>query len=296
MKTRTRVTSIPLLLAASVGLGRLGHVFADESTPETNTMPAGYDELDLKVEESGVTGMPDSVTSGRYLVKVSGPEPTEMGASGAIFLQLPEGVTPEQAYEDTQAAGDNPPPWFLDAHFGGGVSLDQGTESWSVIDLTPGTWIVTTPYGTTLGVQFEATGDMPADIPAPEANVNVELMEMNIHVSDGAFIVGENVVTAMNIGATLHELNISKIPDGTTKEQVDQLFQILMSGATPATGDIQESDAVPVATLPQISSQVSATSPVSLEAGTYLLACWIPDPETGMPHAMMGMYDVIEVK
>ncbi|MCO5226838.1 MAG: hypothetical protein M9934_00975 [Thermomicrobiales bacterium] len=73
-----------------------------------------------------------------------------------------------------------------------------------MIDLTPGTWIVTTPYGTTLGVQFEATGDMPTDIPAPEANVNVELMEMNIHVSDGAFIVGDNVVTAMNIGATLH--------------------------------------------------------------------------------------------
>ncbi|MCO5226837.1 MAG: hypothetical protein M9934_00970 [Thermomicrobiales bacterium] len=57
--------------------------------------------------------MPDSVISGRYLVKVSGPEPTEMGASGAIFLQLPEGVTPEQAYEDTQAAGDSPPPGSL---------------------------------------------------------------------------------------------------------------------------------------------------------------------------------------
>ena len=35
---------------------------------------------------------------------------------------------------------------------------------------------------------------------------------------------------------------------------------------------------------------------LSLEPGTYAATCWIPDPETMMPHAMMGMYNVFVVE
>lgn len=293
MNTRVRVTGIPALVAASFGIGIFGRTLAQDAT--AGAKPAGFDEITLKVEDSGVTGMPESVAAGRYLVNVTGPEPGEMGPSGAIFLQLPDGKTPEQAFEDIQSAQGNPPDWYMDAHFGGGAVLAQGTESWAVVDLTPGTWIATTPYGSTLGVQFEVTGDMPADLAEPEANVTVELMEMVINVADGAFVAGDNVVTVKNIGATLHFLDVSKIPDGATKDDVAKVFDAMMSGGTPPAG-LSESDMVPVESMPEQSPKVQQTLPLTLEAGTYMLACWVTDPESGMPHAMMGMYDVVTVK
>jgi len=36
--------------------------------------------------------------------------------------------------------------------------------------------------------------------------------------------------------------------------------------------------------------------PVTLEAGTYVLLCFVPDIESGMPHAYHGMYQVITVE
>jgi hypothetical protein len=33
-----------------------------------------------------------------------------------------------------------------------------------------------------------------------------------------------------------------------------------------------------------------------LPAGTYMLACFIADDQTGMPHAVMGMHKVVTLK
>ena len=35
---------------------------------------------------------------------------------------------------------------------------------------------------------------------------------------------------------------------------------------------------------------------VDFAPGTYLAACFITDPETGMPHAMIGMIQVIVIE
>jgi hypothetical protein len=51
----------------------------------------------------------------------------------------------------------------------------------------------------------------------------------------------------------------------------------------------------PLLFVPTLSTGKSAWFPVDLSPGYYALICFIPDIESGVPHAMKGMYDVIEV-
>ncbi len=296
MNTRARVKVLPMIMAASLGLANLDKMMAQERHARANLQPTGLEEINLTVEEAGITGMPETLAAGRYLVNVTGPEPGEMGPSGAIFAQLPEDITAQQAYDDVLANPEDIPSWYLDTHFGGGATLSQGTETWAILDLTPGKWLVTTPFGATLGVEFEVTGEMPADLPDPGANVTITLLEFGIKVGDGALVAGDNVVTVDNGGAQLHFVDVSMLPAGTTKEQVDGLMESFMSGTPPAEGELQEDAFTPVAYLADVSPGVSETLPLTLEAGTYFLACWVPDLASELPHAMMGMYDVIDVE
>lgn len=295
MNTRTRVKAIPVLLAASLGLGTLGKALAHDNHVQARLQPTGLPELELAIAEEGVTGIPASIEAGRYLVKATGPAPRELGPSGAIFVQLPEGTTAEQAYEDIAASEGGPPPWYLEATFNGGVVLANGTESWAVVDFIPGPWMVTTMYGMSLGVEFEVTGELAEDLEAPEANATLELLEMEIRIKDGELTSGENVVTVENNGAQLHFVDIGKLPDGTTKEQVETLMESFMTGTPPAEGGLQEDDLMPVAYLPELSPGLVQTWPLTLEVGTYMLSCWIPDVESSAPHAMMGMWELITV-
>ncbi len=297
MNARVRVKAVPALLAASIGFSTVGNLLAHEGDHGVkNLQPDGFDEINLEITEEGVTGMPASVEAGRYLVKVTGPAPGENGPSGVTFLQPPDGKTPEEIYEDVQASQGEMPAWFLEAHWGGGVTLDSGTENWGVIDFTPGSWIVTTLYGSTLGVAFDATGEFPADVTAPESNATIDLGEMMIRIAEGELVSGENVVTVKNIGAQIHFIDIGMVPDGTTEDQVSALMDSYMTG-TPVTGDdaLSEEDLTPVSYVNDISGGVQMTVPLTLEPGTYFLSCWIPDPETMMPHAMMGMWTLVTV-
>jgi hypothetical protein len=188
------------------------------------------------------------------------------------------------------------PEWYLEAHFGGGAMINHGTESWAVLDLTPGNWVVSTPFASTVPVEFEVTGEMPADVADVEANVTLNVLEMAIEIADGEFVAGDNVLTVHNIGAQLHFVDFSKVPDGTTREDVQGLLDSFMTGTPPAEGGLQETDFMPVAYVADISPEVSETVPVHLEAGTYMMACWVPDLESGAPHAFMGMWDIVVVE
>lgn len=296
MNTRARVTAIPALLAAGFGLGAfgsLGTTFAHQTPESAPAKPEGFTELPLKVDASGITGMPDSIDSGRYLVTLSGDPSVAVGPlGGCAFAQLPADVTPEQAVKDASAGI---PSWYMQTVFGGGVVLGKDGTGWGVVDLTPGDWAVTTLQASTLPVLFTASGDMPTDLPDVTANVQVELKEMEINVTSGAFTAGDNIVEICNVGQINHFLDISKLPDGTTKEQVEATFDAEMGGTPPADGVISEDQITPVVTFPDLSKGVCMYTPLTLESGTYFLACWAADSSDQIPHAMMGMWTVITV-
>jgi hypothetical protein len=52
---------------------------------------------------------------------------------------------------------------------------------------------------------------------------------------------------------------------------------------------------MPVASMTTLSMGKTGWVPVTLEPGTYIVVCSVPDIESGMPHAFEGMYEVLTV-
>lgn len=297
MNTRMRVKALPVLLASSLGLTSIVPI-SPAAARDRRALALMQDDafptIDLVVDESGVTGMPESLEAGRYKVNLTGPEPGEMGPSGFQIARLPEGVTPEQVLEDVQSDTSSEPSWYLDTYWGGGFPILNGTTAWGILDFTPGEWVVTTLRGSTLPVAFEVTGEFPADVAEPDANVVLDMFEMDFRVESGEFVAGENLVTIGNSGDQTHFVDMLKVPDGTTEEQVELLFKSFMTG-TPEPDALQVDDSVMGVYIPEQSPGVSQTIQMNIEAGTYLFTCWVPDPETGAPHAMLGMHELVTI-
>lgn len=295
MNTRMRITAIPTIAVASLAASLpVALRAAGQATPA----PASndYPTIDLVVDANGVSGMPEALAADRYRVTISSETPALEDGIGVLFLILPEGLTPEQAFEDIQNA-DPYPDWFHDAHFGGGVNLLYDTrENWGVIDLTAGNWIVTSLGARTVGVPFEVTGDLPADLAEPQSSITFELDEMTITLSDGELVAGDNMVHVANVGEQIHHLSFVQVPDDTTREQVQALWDSFLSG-TPDAGALDEAATQEVAYFAELSPGVSQWGPLSLEAGTYVLTCFVGDPTMGnMPHAFMGMWDIVTIQ
>lgn len=309
MNTRARVTVIPALFAAGAVAslpGFLRTAAAQGASPAAGAaaVPAawadlGLPEIELQFTSSEITGMPESVEAGRYLVTIYG-EPTEEDwAFAPTFLQLPEGMTLDDLASVDVSQG--PPEFFYTALVPGGPAIlaaSGATSAVGIVDLQPGEWVVAGSALAQPPSPFTVTGEMPAELPEPESNVTFTIGEMVINLSEGALTVGDNLVKAENIGAQPHFIEVSKVPDGTTMDDLEATIAGFM-GATPAAADAQplaEEDFISVAFSNEQSGQTTQWSTMTIsEPGTYAATCWIPDPGTGMPHAAMGMYTVIEV-
>jgi hypothetical protein len=295
VNTRKRVTAIPAFAFAGIATGFPGNLLRVASQATPIATDGDYPTIDLVVDENGVTGMPEALAADRYRVNISSETAAIEDGIGVLFSILPEGLTPEQAFEDIQSA-DPYPEWFHDAHFGGGVNLlYDSLENWGVIDFTAGNWIVTSLGARTLGVPFRVTGDLSADPVEPESSVTFELDEMTITITEGKLVAADNLVHVTNVGEQIHHLSFVKVPDGTVREQVQALWDSFLSG-TPEAGALDEAATREIAYFAELSPGVSQWGPLSLEAGTYVLTCFVGDPTMGnMPHAFMGMWDILTI-
>ena len=84
-----------------------------------------------------------------------------------------------------------------------------------------------------------------------------------------------------------HFLVIQQVKPGTTRKQVIAALQS-NNGPGPFLQHEQETDVVSYGHAMNVHLQV----PV----GSYALMCFFPDPKTGMPHALMGMVRIVQVK
>ncbi|MFE0463687.1 hypothetical protein ACFW1A_30990 [Kitasatospora sp. NPDC058965] len=114
--------------------------------------------------------------------------------------------------------------------------------------------------------------------------------------SDGPRFDAQNLDTANapilvhNEADELHEMQIQPVAPGTTDADVQAFFDALANGQNPGP---------PPFTGPP--SGVGAISPngtvelktQGLAAGTYVLLCFVPDDQTGIPHAFEGMHKVV---
>ena len=306
VSNRTRITSIPVIAAGVFAASRpqllLAH--AQDASPEAVAVEnpfadLGLPEIELQFTSAEVTGMPESVEAGRYLVVIHGEPSEEDFAFGPLFLQVPEGMTMEDMMAQAEDAGHGPPAFFYEAIIAGGPAVIAGTgvtTAYGVVDLPPGDWIVAGNGLSQPPVPFTVTGEMPAELVEPEASVTLTIGEMEINVSDGAFVVGENVVKVENVGVQPHFVDFAKTPDGTTAENVEATIA-MFSGGTPEAEPLAEEDFMPVSfTTDQSGGTVQWTTMTIDGPGTFVATCWIPDPETMMPHAALGMYTLVEIE
>lgn len=305
VSTRSRITSIPVLaagvFAASLpfSLKALAQDASPEATVANPFADLGLPEIELQFTTAEVTGMPESIEAGRYLVTIHGEPTPEDWAFGPLFLQLPEGMSMEDLAAAAAEAADGPPEFFYQAVVAGGpvILAESGaTTAYGVVDLPAGDWIVAGSALAQPPMPFTVTGEMPADLVEPEANVTLTIGEMVINQTDGAFVVGENVVKVENIGAQPHFVELAKVPDGTTAENIEATIATFMGGTPEAEPLAEEDFMVAGFSNEQSGGTVQWTTMTVSEAGTYAATCWIPDPETMMPHAAMGMFTVIEVE
>jgi hypothetical protein len=302
---RMRVTSIPVLAAGAfaASLPFSLKALAQDATPDAGTATdpfadLGLPELTLNVTADAFEGIPESIEAGRYVVSVTGEAGPEDFILGGLFVQLPEGVTMEDVAAQMAESEMGYPPVFYESLLAGGkpaMAAMGETASSSVIDLTPGEWLVLDPMMVRETLVFTATGEMAADLVEPESNVTLEMGEMYFKVAEGAFVAGENIVALFNAGAQPHFAEIMKVPDGTENANIAAAIALEMGG-TPEAEPVGFEQAMPVAYLAEQSSGVTSWHPLTLEAGTYAVLCFVSDPETGMPHAMMGMHDVFVVE
>ncbi len=250
-----RRTLLALLLAALfLPFSFLSVVAAQEATPATGESAfagLGLPELDITVTPTGFEGLPEEIEAGRYLVTITAADDLEFGG-GAGFVLPPEGMTVDEylaahageggpaevegevpggtpilAGEATPVVSE-PAQSIFDATYAGGLFLPTGASAQVVLDLPPGDWLAWGGYpdAPQEPVPFTVTGEMPADLPEPEAGAVIEMGEYFFEISEGALTAGQQVLELQNVGEQLHFLDAGMIPNEVTEEDIAEVLEI----------------------------------------------------------------------
>jgi len=277
------------------------------ATPESSLASPGLPELHVNVTGTAYEGIPGQLAAGRYLVSLTFAEDAAGFGGGIAFVQ-PSGMAADEfqtasmtAFSSDGGEGDMPA-FLFEATYGGGTYSFDGSPTQVIVDLAPGEWIAWADdlEAPQQPVIFEATGDMPTDLPEPASDATITMGEYVIDITEGELTSGSQVVRIDNLGAQPHFIGWFQVPDGTTEAQVqtvlDEEMQAAMTGTPPAWSDLNpDEDLMPVIFTGTQSTGTSIWITVNVNAGTHGLLCFFPDIADGMPHANHGMYSIIEV-
>jgi hypothetical protein len=279
---------------------------AQDATPSTGTAFAGLGlpELNITMTDTGFEGIQSELAAGQSVVHA-----TYTGSqSGTLqFMQLPEGMSSSDVLASLGAGGASPAAgaggpqdWFYTVYMPGGVALGASQSASFVIDLQPGNYMVWAedPSAPQAPFDFTVTGDTAAPTAGttPQSNVTInEVATSNGFAFEiqGGLGAGSQVVAVTNNSDQPHFVEVDGLPADTTREDIDNLFRSFLTG-TPTAGGLSQGDVRPVYFVGTQSTNTTQWHEISLDAGTYLLTCWVSDiARGGVPHALEGMYDVV---
>jgi len=314
-------TVAPVLMLALTAGGLAGPAaLAQEATPRA---PAdalfaddlGLPELAIGLTDEGYTDVPTETAAGRYLVTFAN-EATIDG--GVDFVLLPDSRTVddfaglseaigEAEMAASPAAGEAGNPlaefaWLYQTYVAGGGGAAPGQTVQVVVDLRPGEYAVWSDdlESSIPPAPMTVTGEMPTDLPEPEADAvvtQVGTAEGYAFEFAGDLAAGPQVLRIDNKSDQPHFTLLIGSPNPVTLEQAEMLMNFdFESGEEPPAG-MPDPESFTfftyAATQSAGSTQWFATN---LEPGSYIVACFVPDPtKGGIPHAMEGMLSVIDV-
>ncbi|MBA2518644.1 MAG: hypothetical protein H0V24_03180 [Chloroflexia bacterium] len=278
----------------------------------------GLPELAVTITDTAIEGAPAERTAGRYVLAVTNDSTAgapPVVSAGVGFLQPPEGMTAADliAFFATMATGpdggaspvaspgaaaemEGPPPWYYEVPLAGGIYALPGETAYTVLDLAAGEWVLWAedPTAPRPPVAITVTGEAPANQPVPEADVTITMTEMAFAL-DQPLAAGPQIIALTNEGQQPHFLVLATVPDGTTVDDVLQLSMTFMDPSATPPPNLSFEQMQDIANTADLSAGITNWFSVDLESGSYLLVCFVPDQETGIPHAMLGMIDVVTV-
>lgn len=315
--------ALVLTLLASV-VGSVGVASAQDATPAAGDAgPSAFEglglpELRVTIDQNGIQA-PSEIEAGRILLTVENQLEFPAGFS---IIQLPEGLTIEEALaafgpppgaegemaspaaDGAAEAGASPaagpgmqlPDWFFEATWAGGAFAPPQGQSQVVIELSAGEWhLLSDPESGLMPVSLNVTGDAatPAATVEIQSDATVELDNFQIRLPE-QINAGPQVWEVTNVGDQPHEMFLARTPELLTIEQVQQLLE-LEEGAPPPPGVPDPAEFQDVGGVAPISQDQTVWAEFNLEPGNYVAVCFMPDEETGMPHAAKGMVVVFQV-
>jgi plastocyanin len=204
------------------------------------------------------------------------------------LARLNDGVTLEQFQAAMQESEFAALPLL---EFVGGVGvIAPGQTATTTIKLEkPGTYLELCFISNAEGVPHLALGTMKSIevVAATEVATEVPKADLRVDMVDFAFAIpaalpsGEQVWEIVNHGPQLHELQLVKIKEGKTVQDVMTYFQSPVQGPdTPfeTMGGAQG-----------LSTGHSNFVSFELTPGEYVALCLIPDPESAQAHIALGM-------
>lgn len=137
----------------------------------------------------------------------------------------------------------------------------------------------------------EATGETGGETgttgaTGAEGSTTVVATEYKFHV-DGTIAAGDTELVLQNDGEEPHELALMRLEQGRTIEDVEALIEEGVPDEPPRW-------VTPVGGTFARPGRTSDPLRADLEAGTYLMACFVTSKD-GTPHAALGMIEELEV-
>lgn len=298
-------------VACLAACGLVALAIAGTSAP---AMASGDTKADhcvtVKGSGSTITLGQDKVEAGTVCFAVSTRNPGSpggMGGSSVEMFQLNNGVTMARALSDfvndfgstfpTEAKGTRG--LLRDVTFHGLADVTAGHPETVTENLRPGTYYVWDAVQTfmsrtwppVLDTLTVTKGGQGGSLHAPmlvRATSADRFIAPTTWPHEGAYLFH-------NVSDEFHIMDIVPVAPGTTDKQLQALFNADSSKLpqdlrTPlfVTGPSGGNDAVAAGNTIRVT--------YNLPPGRYVLICWVPDDEKGMPHGYMGMHQVITLR
>jgi hypothetical protein len=200
------------------------------------------------------------------------------------LLRLNDRVTFEQFTAALQQEGEGALR-LTSAEGGPGTTGQHGTSE-VTLDLKPGSYALACFVAGPDGVPHLVKGMLkPIQVTQPGVTASAPTAQGVFTMKDFSFEMptalraGKATYKVVNVGPQMHELNIVKLADGKTAQDL-LVWQNAPAGPPPfaAVGGINA-----------FSADGSGYMTLDLEPGTYLAICNVPDPRTGLAHTHLGM-------
>lgn len=311
------------LVAGGTALGVSGLIGGHDPAEASQAAPGAdlsiYPEVTITAEGDMnigyAFGVPDSFPTG--YVKVTLDNTSTDADHHAMFMRPHDDVTPEDFIEAAKSSSNPGELAQMATGVGGPGSIAPGESASVIMNLAEGAYVliceIPGPDGTPhykMGMIQRAdarAGDNPVTT-APEGETTVDLVDFAFDNLPATVDAGQHIWEVHNSGTESHEMAIYRLAPGVTDKDV---FGMLSASEAPA-GSPQAGAATAPAASPEEGEQtgppfvgVAGAAPMDpdntvwpvldLESGNYVSVCFIPDPKSGEPHFMLGMFQGFSV-